>query len=229
MLARTPSKLSRLPAPAVKQLNRNRKETIREKIADIARIAEPTPFAVEGPCKAGIRASLCLQGWKWADADAAAAEIVTGALNVVGAERPTWEQGQPEYTQPGALPIQREYCARCGKKLPEGHRMWCGDVCARAANNDRVAMRMDEEGRARRRAQQAATEAKWQERQPTQECEGCGLMFKPKSRRGQRFCRIECTGIVRRSKKLKTRFAAGVAKASTPPSRIRSFVAPIAE
>jgi predicted nucleic acid-binding Zn ribbon protein len=188
MLARTPwVKPLNVAPPKPKRLGKDRKLSIRGKIVAIMREAEPTPFACEGPCRAGIRASLCLQGWKWVDADVAAADVVTAALNIAGAKRPTWQEGQPEWTQPGALPILRYYCSRCGAKLPEGHRLWCSDVCAHAAKLDRQRRDWDENSYAKWKAYHAA----WRERQPEQRCECCGDPFKPK-RKGQRFCSVEC-------------------------------------
>jgi predicted nucleic acid-binding Zn ribbon protein len=191
MLARTPARSLRDAAPERdKRLSRDRSKAIRDKIVVIMRHVEPTPFAAEGPCRHGIRASLCLQGWRWANADAVAAEIVAAALNIAGAKRPNWYEGQPEWTQPGALPILRERCARCSKPLPEGHRLWCSDVCAHAAKMDRQRQRWDEESYAQWKALKAA----WIERQPEQRCEGCDRLFKPK-RKGQRYCRYDCTRI----------------------------------
>lgn len=176
------------------KVNRDRKRSISEKISALMREAEPTPFAAEGPCRAGIRASLCLQGWSWAPADLLAADIVSVALNMVGAKRPTWQEGQPEWTQPGALPIERERCVRCGKSLPDGHRLYCSHVCRHAAKMDRQRDRWNEESYAAWKAYHAA----WRERQPERECEGCGRPFKPK-RKEQRYCRYDCTRIVERA------------------------------
>ncbi|MBX9452050.1 MAG: hypothetical protein KL801_09445 [Mesorhizobium sp.] len=139
MLARTPRTAICLAKPQEKpkRLNRDRQKGIRDKIVAIMRTVEPTPFAAEGPCRAGIRASLCLQGWAWANADAVAAEIVAAALNIAGARRPTWYEGQPEYTQPGALPILRERCIRCRGPLPVGHYKFCSKVCSDGYHADR--------------------------------------------------------------------------------------------
>lgn len=172
------------------KLNPDKHRSIREKIADMMREAEPTQFAVEGPCRHGIRSSLCLQSWPWAMADRISAEIVATALSMAGARRPTWGEGQPEYTQPGALPILRECCSRCGKTLPEGHRRWCGDVCAQAAQMDRQRERWNEESYAMWKAGKAA----WKAKQPERECAGCGKSFQP-NRKEQRYCRYQCSRI----------------------------------
>lgn len=137
------------------KLNRDKQRSIREKITDMMRDAEPTPFAVEGPCRAGIRSSLCLKGWSWALADLVASEIVTAALNTVGAKRPTWLEGQPEYTQPGALPIERERCLRCRKPLPDGHLKFCCDECKSNYHAVKRWERMKAEGVIRDRAKRA--------------------------------------------------------------------------
>lgn len=125
------------PGPKTRKMNKDRKRAIRDKIVVIMRSVEPTPFAAEGPCRYGIRSSLCLQGWKWADADAIAQEIVAAALNIAGAKRPAWKEGQPEWTQDGALPILRERCIRCRKPLPEGHYKFCSRVCSNGYHADR--------------------------------------------------------------------------------------------
>lgn len=87
---------------------------------------------LEGPMRHGIRADLCLAGWRWADADRAAVVVVQGALRRVRAVRPTWNEGQPEHViQPGVL-IERTRCVRCHTPLPEGHFKFCGRLCANA-------------------------------------------------------------------------------------------------
>lgn len=120
------------------KLNKDKQKHIRERIADMMREAEPTPFVMEGPCRAGIRSSLCLKGWTWAQADLIAAQIVTAALNSIGARRPNWYEGQPEWTQPGALPIERERCIRCRTPLPAGQLKFCSKLCRDSDRNARV-------------------------------------------------------------------------------------------
>jgi hypothetical protein len=188
MLARTPLASLRIAAPKpVKRLARHRFVAIRDIVAAIMREVEPTPFAVEGPCRTGIRARLCLDGWRWRDADAEAAAIVQAALNLIGAKRPTWAQGQPEFTQDGYAPLTRERCARCAKPLPEGHLKYCGPVCAQAARNDWKHKQDKEAVYAAAKAYRAA----WSKRQPERTCPICGKAFQPKHK-NSKVCSKSC-------------------------------------
>lgn len=73
----------------------------------------PSWFSVEGVSIAVIRAELCLEGLPWPLADWAARDVVGEALARVGAERPPWQEGQPEFTDGGAIRVQRTSCAEC--------------------------------------------------------------------------------------------------------------------
>lgn len=99
----------------------------------------PTKLTHESTMRHGIRSGLCLDGWGWAEADAVAIDVVQTALNQIGAVRPTWKQGQPEWTQDGHSPVERTRCIRCGWKLPEGHRMFCSPACAKSLHNEHYA------------------------------------------------------------------------------------------
>jgi hypothetical protein len=103
----------------------------------------------EGPCRHALRSRLCLEGWKWADADAVANDIVQTALIRVGAERPSWEEGQPEYSQTGAgALIERTFCVRCHAPL-EGHqRKFCSSLCNAAHSKATAKRRNADESRA---------------------------------------------------------------------------------
>lgn len=118
-----------------RKLNGQHRRRLIEGTADILRRGDPTAFAFEAFCRHGIRSGLCLKGWNWTDADAAATDIVSAALRQIGARRPTWQQGQPEYTQDGVIVNERTRCIRCGWRLPEGHRKFCGPVCFTAHHN----------------------------------------------------------------------------------------------
>ncbi len=132
------SRLPWTPAPEAKpkplrRINRDRRRHLVDTIAAILRSGDPTPFAFEASCRHGLRAALCLHGWRWQEADAMAAEIVTLALRIIGARRPTWAEGQPEFVQNGAgTLIERTRCIRCHDRLPQGHHKFCGQLCATA-------------------------------------------------------------------------------------------------
>ncbi len=87
-------------------------------------------WGLEGPLRAGIRADLCRQGWKWQDADDMAREMLAAAFRKVNAVRPTWNEGQLEWTIHEGTLIERTRCVRCHKPLPEGHHKFCSNTCA---------------------------------------------------------------------------------------------------
>lgn len=90
-------------------------------------------FGLEGATRHRIRSALCLQGWGWADADRTARDIMDMVFARLGAARPPWDEGQPEWAQKGAsASLGRMGCARCRKALPEGHHKFCGKLCADA-------------------------------------------------------------------------------------------------
>lgn len=186
MLARSPLPAVK-PVPRPKTLNRDRQKAVREKIIIIMNQAEPTPFAAEGSCRAGIRAALCLQGWPWPAADKTATDLVEGALRSIGAVRPTWKQGQPEWTQDGVMAVQYERCRNCADPLPEGYFKFCCRPCADAHRGRTDGRWMNEQYV----ALQAAALAARIERRPTRFCERCGSGFKPKHAR-QTFCSVFC-------------------------------------
>lgn len=89
-------------------------------------------FAYESLFIAKIRARFCLIGWPWSLADRAARDLVEQALHLTGAERPSWDEGQREWTLSPGLLIERTRCVRCHGKLPEGHFKFCSELCGNA-------------------------------------------------------------------------------------------------
>ena len=104
-----------------------------------------TLFALEGPLRHAIRTTLCLQGWHWADANEAATRLIDAALASLGASRPTWNEGQPEWTIEQGTLIARTRCARCHSPLPEGHYKFCSKTCSRTYNSWLAEMRQANE------------------------------------------------------------------------------------
>ncbi|RWA76672.1 MAG: hypothetical protein EOQ28_03020 [Mesorhizobium sp.] len=135
------SRLPWTPAPEAKpipkvrprSMNRERRRHLVSTVGAILKTGDPTLFAYEASCRYGIRTRLCLAGWGWEDADAEAADIVATALRIVGAKRPIWAEGQPEWVQNGAgALIERTRCIQCLGPLPEHHRKFCSQLCAKA-------------------------------------------------------------------------------------------------
>jgi hypothetical protein len=114
-----------------RKLNQRKQQHLVTAVAVILDRGEPTQFALEATCRHALRSRLCLQGWRWAEADAVAFDIVAKALRRAGAQRPTWAEGQPEHLQnfSGAM-IARTRCVRCRKTLPDGHWKFCGSTCS---------------------------------------------------------------------------------------------------
>lgn len=109
-----------------------RHERVR-RIASVLKTYEISPFQFEAACTHGLRSTLCYRGWPFQEAQTEAHKLVQAALDLIGARRPSWEMGQPEYVHPGL--VERTRCARCARPLPEGHRLWCSSVCGDAARH----------------------------------------------------------------------------------------------
>ncbi|UOM34857.1 hypothetical protein [Acuticoccus sp. I52.16.1] len=141
MLARTGWTAPQIDKPH--RLNDRGRRMLAESVAEIMKEAmdrgAPSKFAMEAPIRHALRARLCLQGKAWPVADAIAADVVSRALAMIGAVRPTWPEGQPDFVQLGAgAHIERTRCVRCHKPLPGEHTKFCGTLCA-TANHMRLA------------------------------------------------------------------------------------------
>src|SRR5690606_13725697 len=131
MLARVPwtPALKHSPKAKRRKLTRDRQRHLVESAAFILRLGEPTYFAFEGACRHEFRAKLCLEGWGWQEADDAIAEVMTRALNQIGAKRPTWLQGQPEYSHRQAERQEHVRCRNCGGGMPPENVVFCSSQC----------------------------------------------------------------------------------------------------
>ncbi len=140
--------LSRRDKDAAKRrLSKDRAEHIVGNLCAITRVAVAegrvlTPLGCEGLYRRVIRSELVLQGWPWADADRTALDLVAVVFAILQVKRPSWAEGQPEWTIEAGSLIERTRCVHCHKDLPEGHHKFCGKLC-RTAHGLRM-MRMRE-------------------------------------------------------------------------------------
>ncbi|MCO6385910.1 hypothetical protein [Aliihoeflea sp. 40Bstr573] len=147
--------------PKVRKINRDKRRHLVDLVATVLKSGEASPFAFEATCRHAIRTRLCLNSWRWQEADLLAADIVEEALRRIGARRPTWAEGQPEYVQNGggAL-IERTRCVRCHGPLEGDHRKFCSSICANAHHGFVSAVREAEEAVAYDRVVQYGSRAK---------------------------------------------------------------------
>lgn len=97
--------------------------------------ATATLWGLEGPLRAGIRSDLCRSGWGWLAAELLTRDILDEAFRKAGAQRPDWNEGQPEWVIPAGMVIERTRCVRCCGPLPEGHFKFCSRTCSAVYNN----------------------------------------------------------------------------------------------
>jgi hypothetical protein len=117
------------------RLGRERYSALVKDLATVIRLAfaagaTASPWGLEGPLRAAIRCDLCLQHWRWHQADTLAREALEDAFHIVRAVRPAWNEGQREWTIEAGTLIERTRCARCHKKLPAGHHKFCSRLCS---------------------------------------------------------------------------------------------------
>lgn len=196
-------------SPFGKKLRAKAKGELRRRaviIGEVVRILDcgrSSKFEYEASCRHGLRAGLCLQGEAWSAADKFAGEVVMEALRRIGARRPTWQEGQPEWAQDGYAPIERYYCERCGNPIPgdketlNAHAVkYCSTFCRDNARSERKRLYGYQVSRAQWEAQWIARreEARAERGRP---CDHCGKLFNPTeskqaSGHTKRFCSRAC-------------------------------------
>lgn len=161
------------PKPA-KLLRGERRAHAVDSVMDRLRDWRLSPFEYEGECRHALRSGFCLGGVAWWRADFEAAEIVAEGLRLLGAQRPSWEQGQREAVDVSA------FCFTCGSAMGSArdrrNERFCSPGCAaRAMAAGRLT---DKPGPDRIR------QAAWRllRRQEVEErpCKHCSAPFRPK-------------------------------------------------
>ncbi|MEQ9176549.1 MAG: hypothetical protein RLP16_05535 [Alphaproteobacteria bacterium] len=129
-------RLARRKRDAVRgRFGNERFDTLTKEIVALHRLAREAGmiasiFGLEGPLRAAVRADLCRQGWRWRDADLAARTVLDEVYRRLRAERPDWNEGQPEHVALPGLQIERTRCIRCHKKLTGEQTKFCSTLCA---------------------------------------------------------------------------------------------------
>ena len=193
------------PRPIIRRLSERQVTRLVDRRAAIMRAGmergAASRFAFEAPIRAGLRAGLCLAGWRWHEADVAAVDVTLRALARIGATRPSWQEGQPEWTEQGVLRHQRENCARCGKRIPEERQArsiatpakYCSMLCTNAAKVDAHRKRQGDEFRVKHAAEVLAQWRKAKESTPQKPCAYCGDLFHPTPAKKDRPETIYCS------------------------------------
>lgn len=191
MLSRSPW----TPLPDVRprqfRLSKDRRRALIETVANILRAGEPTLFRFEAMCRYSLRSALCLSGRSWPLSDAIAADLVSTALERIGAQRPPWLWGQREYVMDStATRVGFTHCLNCGARLEEGRFKFCGKACGGRYHKE---FEQSLESKAADRIRSASARELYRESASSLRCETCSHAFKP-SYPAQRFCSRECSG-----------------------------------
>lgn len=162
-----------------------KKKHVAASVLDAMRDWRQTPFEAEGPTRAGVRSALCLQGHGWARADFEAELLTADALRVLGAERPSWEEGQHQFSD------SPDRCSWCHGPIEDDDRTngqrFCSTGCASRSLEYRVTSITKEHDSARKAAHRLIARSKVEPKQ----CAGCGKPFR-RSIEDQRFCSNAC-------------------------------------
>jgi predicted nucleic acid-binding Zn ribbon protein len=173
--------------PAQKAIIRGqRRQHVIGRIIDILDDYRLSKFENEGAIRAALRSALCLQGHGWRPSDEESETLLATAFRKMGAKRPTWIEGQPEYITP------RENCIRCGDALDdetmEKRGRFCSDVCRGSAAVYREAID--------RYASRQVYSRSWyvvaQASAPERPCTMCGKAYRSAFPQ-QKFCSYDCS------------------------------------
>lgn len=169
-----------------KLIKGERRDVIIRRAMDILRDWNSSIFEREASCRHGLRQGFVLAGHRWILAEMEAEAIVNTALDRLGAKRPTWEMGQPEYVENDGA------CINCGRELDLGkeglvHQFFCDEVCREAKRQKRESTYRYWTTATVKHARYVALKATY----PPQTCESCAKEYQP-TKPDQRWCSNEC-------------------------------------
>ncbi|MER9199664.1 hypothetical protein NKH74_10645 [Mesorhizobium sp. M0933] len=171
--------------------NGKKQEVIVDRLATILKSSNVSVFQYEAPARHGLRQAMLAKGFAWQRSDDEAHRLISAAFHRIGAVRPTWQQGQREYT------IARENCSWCRGELDDeqiarNERFCCGEHAKAAVQlRDYETRAMDDE--IGRRAVYLIQRGN----NPERKCGYCERRFKPLETEGEycsRICRRRSRG-----------------------------------
>lgn len=188
---RMAAKMSLVKRPKVDRpiLSKDRRRAVIFKMVGAMSEWSHSAFEWEGSARHAVRSALCLRGYSWDRSDEEARAIVAGALKEMGAQRPSWEEGQWRYTE------GRDCCKHCCGPLEAGWgESYCGPECARASLEERV----NRDRRTADRQYMVAYKVLQRATMPARPCVHCGKDFHPrKDIPSQQFCSRSCANKVK--------------------------------
>lgn len=165
----------------------NRKKHVLSELGTIMGDWVMTPFENEGRMRAAIRSSLCLAGHRWDRSDREAELLVAEILRRMGAQRPSWLEGQPHYT---ATP---DRCAWCEGPIEDADirpgKRFCSAECARNVMVNRYRRDVAQRDKVFRAAERLIQKGK---AKPVP-CAYCGTLFQSEVS-GATYCSRACNG-----------------------------------
>jgi hypothetical protein len=161
--------------------------------AKILDAGKPTRFRFEAAVRHGIRVYLILHGARWQEADDNAAQVIKAAFWKLRIHRPSWAEGQPQFTHNdgGRVFCANEACQKLIERQSLKALLYCSDECRRRAKTTRFYADHAEECAANAKAARIAARAMGE----TRVCPWCNREFQALDYTGkkkQRFCSVKC-------------------------------------
>lgn len=168
------------------------------KLMDEMRDWRSSPFELEGTLIHAIRSELCLRGHSWPLSSETSEGLVRQALRLLGAKRPSWDEGQPEAT---SSPDRCIWCAGPIEAVQGTGQLsnirFCSVVCARSAFESKDFSRRAEQDK----AYSIAARIIRQSRTKTRLCKECGAPFQPLNDKSKQECCSQACAAKRRSRR----------------------------
>jgi hypothetical protein len=166
-------------------LSKQQREVATTQAQEVMSAWVKTPFEREAETRHAIRSSFCLGGHNWSASDEEAERITSQALAAMGAQRPGWDEGQPNFA------TSEDYCQWCNGPRDLGTP---GKYCCRECAGAAIAYRDFKHRSGSDRAYSEALRAFQRFSTPTKECKWCTKSFHPRrDQKTQQFCSNTCS------------------------------------